>query len=292
MMRAPPAPAGPGVRTGLRRLGFGLTTLFGAARRGFFIPYRYAHAVHAPEGRDAYPALVPMFEAVRPRCAAMLETIEGFAPALAAAAAAMPRWDPGWFPPLDAACAYAMVRTRAPSRIVEIGSGHSTHFLAAAVRDGGLATCITAIDPAPRAALPDGVTHVAAPLGAMAALPETLAAGDMLFVDSSHVLMPGTDVDAVLNRLWPALAPGAVVHFHDIFLPDGYPAAWRWRGYNEQSGVGALLAGGAAEILFASRFAATRLEEPSRRAVSPLGRPPGPLDSSLWLAKRGGAPPP
>ena len=43
------------------------------------------------------------------------------------------------------------MRETKPARIVEVGSGHSTRFMARAVRDGGLATAITAIDPAPRA---------------------------------------------------------------------------------------------------------------------------------------------
>ena len=64
-----------------------------------------------------------------------------------------PRWNQDWFPRLDAAAAYATVRETRPRRIVEVGSGHSTRFLARAVADGGLATRITAIDPRPRAAI-------------------------------------------------------------------------------------------------------------------------------------------
>ena len=64
-----------------------------------------------------------------------------------------PRWNQDWFPRLDAAAAYAIVRTLEPRRIVEVGSGHSTRFLARAVADGGLDTRITAIDPQPRATI-------------------------------------------------------------------------------------------------------------------------------------------
>ena len=46
-----------------------------------------------------------------------------------------------------------MVRSLRPRRIVEVGSGHSTRFLARAVADGGLDTRITAIDPRPRASI-------------------------------------------------------------------------------------------------------------------------------------------
>ena len=60
-----------------------------------------------------------------------------------------PRWNQTWFPPLDAAIAYAMVRQHAPKYIIEVGSGHSTRFLARAVSDGLLDTSIVAIPPAP-----------------------------------------------------------------------------------------------------------------------------------------------
>src|SRR5262245_31183128 len=84
----------------------------------------------------------------------LLSLIEGHARELEAIgpdAPPAPRWNQDWFPRLDAAAAYAMVRALRPKRIVEVGSGHSTRFLARAVADGGLDTRITAIDPEPRA---------------------------------------------------------------------------------------------------------------------------------------------
>src|SRR3546814_14308293 len=62
----------------------------------------------------------------------------------------LPRWRQDWFPGLDGAAAYALVRQTRPARIVEVGSGHSTRLLARAVIDGGLPTAILCIDPAPR----------------------------------------------------------------------------------------------------------------------------------------------
>jgi hypothetical protein len=121
--------------------------------------------------------------------------------------------------------------------------------------------------------------------------PETcfakLAAGDLLVVDSSHILMPGTDVDWMLNRILPAIAAGVIVHFHDIFLPDPYPEAWAWRAYNEQQAIAPLLHGQAYACLFASHYVRTRLSE--RLARGPLARllPPAAPESSLWLQKRG-----
>ena len=52
---------------------------------------------------------------------------------------------------------------------------------------------------------------------------ETLEAGDWLAIASSHVAMPGTDVDFLFGRSLPALPPGVLLHAHDVILPDPYP---------------------------------------------------------------------
>jgi hypothetical protein len=162
-----------------------------------------------------------------------------------------------------------------------VGCGHSTRFLARAVADGGLATRITAIDPAPRASLAGlAITFLRqrvqdVEIGVF----ETLSAGDILFVDSSHQLKPGSDVEFLLERVLPVLAGGVRVHFHDIFLPDDYPAHWAWRRYNEQSAVAALLEDG-----FEAEFSSH--QSPKEGLVARLPLVPGALESSLWLRKR------
>jgi hypothetical protein len=113
-----------------------------------------------------------------------------------------------------------------------------------------------------------------------------LAAGDILFIDSSHILMPGTDVDFLLNEVLPTLPAGVLLHLHDIFLPDDYPASWGWRGYNEQAAIAALL-DGRWEPLFASRYVVTRLSSLIRDGVIPqLPLLPGAFETSLWLTRR------
>lgn len=275
--------SGPGT---WRRAALGLATLAGRPR-GFFIPHRYAAVVRPPA---AYEALEPLFLRAEPEFRARLAEAAGHLPALRAlrpAAPPAPRFEQDWFPRLDAAVAYALVRQRRPARIIEIGSGHSTRFMARAIADGGLATRLTAIDPAPRASLAGlSVEWIRAPLqsvdrSAFAAL----SAGDMLFVDSSHVLVPGSDVDLILNDVWPRLPSGVLVHIHDILLPDAYPDSWAWRGYNEQNAVAPLLGGQA--LLWSSRWAGTRLA--AAVAVSGLGDlplPAGAFETSLWLAKQ------
>jgi hypothetical protein len=276
-----------------RRAGFGLRTVLGFAPRGFFLPHRYAATLPGPGSRQPYPAAETLFESCRGRFAQALSSLDSFAPDLRRIGdepPPAPRWSQAWFPRLDAAVAYAFVRTLKPKRIVEVGSGHSTRFLARAVADGGLETRITAIDPAPRAqldALPMELRRQT--LQSVGPAPfRDLGSGDILMIDSSHILMPGSDVDFVLGRVLPALADGIWVHVHDIFLPDDYPADWDWRGYNEQLGVLALLLGGGWEVRFASRYVATRMaHDLERSVVGDLPLPEGAFESSLWLVKGG-----
>jgi predicted O-methyltransferase YrrM len=277
------------LRTRWRRLQLGLSTLLTDRPRGFFIPYRHADQVTAALD---YGAAARAFRQAQPQFIATLDAVEAVAPDLerisGTAEPPEPRWNQDWLVTLDAAVLYAMLWSRRPKRVVEVGSGHSTRFIARAIRDGALATQVTAIDPKPRADISRlkvtqlrGVVQAADP-----AIFAALEAGDILFIDSSHILMPGTDVDLLLNGVLPLLPSGALVHVHDIFLPEDYPAGWRWRGYNEQLGVMALIAGGGWQPLFASNYAKLHLAEQLGRSV--IARLPGIAApaSSLWLQKR------
>ncbi len=262
------------------------------SRPGFFIPYRYRASVSA---RMAYPAIERLLAAAEPAFRDVLAACDAHAAALQAIPAdpttpGAPRWRQDWFPTLDAAVAYVMVRERRPRRIVEVGAGHSTRFLARAIADGGLATELVAIDPQPRATLTGLAARWEATVVQEAdpALFAALGPGDLLSVDSSHILMPGTDVDLILNGVLPTLPPGVLVHFHDIMLPDPYPEAWAWRGYNESQAVGALIGAGGWRPLWASHYAATRMD--AAVAASVAGRLPAAPDAppgSLWLERLG-----
>ncbi len=218
----------------------------------------------------------------------MLKLIEQYASALEAIGSEpppAPRWNQDWFPRLDAAAAYAMVRSTRPKRIVEVGSGHSTRFLARAVADGQLATRITAIDPQPRASIEGlAVEWIRTPVQRVAAFPP-LGAGDILFIDSSHQLKPGSDVEFLLNAVLPLLPAGVRVHFHDIFLPDEYPQQWTWRRYNEQAAVASLIEKNILNVDFASHATVTRQPEKIQGVLARLPLVEGALESSLWLTR-------
>lgn len=240
-----------------RTLSFGLQTVLGLRRKGFFIPLRNAETAAAWAGRP-YEALMPAFQAAEGAIEEHLATIETYRSDLSRISGAPPepRFDQSWFPRLDAAALYVLVRQLAPGRIVEVGSGHSTRFIARAIRDGDLDTLVTAIDPEPRADLTGlPLKLIRRPVQDAGLAPfERLAPGDLLVVDSSHVLMPGTDVDIVLNHVIPQLPRRVHVLFHDIFLPFPYPDEWPFTSYNEQSAVAALLSGGRARIVFSSAY--------------------------------------
>ena len=99
--------------------------------------------------------------------------------------------------------------------------------------------------------------------------------------------MPGTDVDMVLNGIVGGLAKGVLLHFHDIFLPWGYPPHWAWRAYNEQQGVAVLLTGSAAwRPLWSSAYAVREMApEGVFPAITGLPLSAGALESSLWLER-------
>ncbi len=255
---------------------------------GFFIPYRHAAAVRPLD----YPALEPLFAAAAPAMSETLAAVERHAGDLLGLQGPppVPRWDQDWFPRLDGAVLYATVRVALPRQVLEIGSGHSTRFLARALADAGRGGTVTCIDPAPRADLAGLPVALRRRLlqPADGDLAAALEPGDILFVDSSHLAVPGSDVDLVLNHLLPRLRQGVLVHLHDVFLPDAYPAAWAWRGYNEQVAVACLLQGGGWRLRFASRYLATR--RPEALATSVVARLPlleGAVETSLWLEKLG-----
>jgi predicted O-methyltransferase YrrM len=256
-----------------------------SATQGYYIPYRYASEL-VPVGAPAW--LLAALDAALPTMAHWLEHARANAPRLKAfehdnADGQSPRYDQDWFTGLDATLAYTMVRVVKPEQIIEIGSGHSTRFMARAISDGELDTRLISIDPAPRRAIDTLCHHVERrPLDGVALnLVSQLEHGDVLFLDGSHVLMPGTDVDLLGTHILPALASGTLVHVHDLFLPDDYPREWRWRNYNEQSLICALVGAGRLSVEFACHW--VRSYQPTMLTDVFAPCTTGASETSVWL---------
>lgn len=137
----------------------------------------------------------------------------------------------GFFETVDAEVAYSLVRERKPKRIVEVGGGNSTRLLASALRrnaEDGLPGELITIEPEPDSVLRRGFPGLTRVIQMRVQdMPpeyfEQLEAGDVLFLDSSHVVALGSDVVFEILEILPRLKPGVLVHFHDIFMPAEYP---------------------------------------------------------------------
>lgn len=157
-----------------------------------------------------------------------------------------PTWFNRFFTGLDAVALYGIISTVNPRRYVEIGSGNSTKFVRRAIKDMGLQTKITSIDPYPRREI-DTICDVVIrqPLESLdLTIFDTLESGDVLFIDNSHCVFMNSDATVVFLDILPRLRPGVIVHFHDILLPFDYPPEWKDRYYSEQYPLACYLLGG------------------------------------------------
>lgn len=146
---------------------------------------------------------------------------------------------------------YNMLRVQKPRRLVEVGSGHSTRVAVLAIaknreEDPGYSCDHVCIEPFRAPWLESlGVRVLRQRLeDCDRALFASLAANDILFIDSSHVIRPGGDVLVEYLEILPTLQSGVIVHSHDIFSPRDYPARWLRedvRFWNEQYLLEALL---------------------------------------------------
>ncbi len=185
----------------------------------------------------------------------------------------------GTYQSVDAEMLYSMVRHFKPRKMIEIGSGFSTYLAAQAVLKNetadGIKCELTAIEPYPNDVLAKGfpgMTRLMRDKVQTAALAEFEALGenDILFIDSSHVLKIGSDVQYEYLEILPRLKKGVIVHIHDIFLPAEYPREWVFkhqRFWNEQYLLQSFLTfNDSFEVLFAGSY--MHLKQPELLAQS------------------------
>lgn len=197
----------------------------------------------------------------------------------------------------DALLFACMVLHFKPARIVEVGSGFSSalmldinerHF------DGSIE--LTMVEPHPELLFKNlkpgdfGRTRVIehkvqdAPLSVFRAL----RANDILFIDSSHVSKVGSDVNHLFFEVLPVLAPGVLVHIHDIPGNLEYPDDWfrEGRTWNEVYLLRAFLMHNSAyEVLIHSalirEFARDFVTQKMPRCLKGGG-------GQIWLRRTGG----
>jgi hypothetical protein len=206
------------------------------------------------------------------------------------------RYDNDWFTYADAVAYALMLRHARPRRVVEVGAGWSSALaLDVDERFLGGTTAFTFVDPAPeRLWSLLGADELA---GRLVAAPvqdvplatfEALGPDDILFVDSSHVLKAGSDVQFLVDEVYPRLAPGVLLHVHDVFWPCECPASWLATGcsVNEAYAMRALLQGSTAfEVVLWDDFLA-RFHRDWLVAHMPLMLAGGFPTGGIWLRKR------
>ncbi len=133
------------------------------------------------------------------------------------------------FTEIDAEFVYFMIRYFKPKRYFEVGSGLSTHFASLAAQQNqldGAKTKIDCIEPFPYQNLyrVPGITIIKNEVQDVEFDKfEELGAGDIFFIDSTHVVKIDGDVPYLYLEVLPRLKKGVIVHIHDIAFPYNTP---------------------------------------------------------------------
>lgn len=209
------------------------------------------------------------------------------------------------FTEVDALVLYLTLRHEKPARYLEIGSGLSTDYaVLAAARNAaeGRPMRMTVVDPFMTAATRAHAGVEVVPREAQDLPLERfteLRAGDVLFIDSTHIVRIDGEVPYLVLEVLPALQPGVLVHVHDVHFPFNvpcHPGAYlfdrRWpMPFTEAMLVQAYLSGNPRVAIEMSTPLLRHHQEGFLRRVVPGYRPLDPEDfdthhGSLWLRCR------
>jgi hypothetical protein len=133
-----------------------------------------------------------------------------------------------------AASLHSILRYYKPRKVFEIGSGNSSLVVSEALRlnlEEEYPCEYAIIDPYPSTLVKNGLPALAKIIPERVELMglsffESLRENDVLFIDSGHTVRTGSDVNFLFLDVLPSLAPGVIVHVHDILLPNEYPEVY------------------------------------------------------------------
>ncbi len=144
-----------------------------------------------------------------------------------------------WFCYADAIFLYSFLRKHIPRKIIEVGSGFSSAVILDTIEKYfSNKTEIIFIEPNNERLLKifrkndrDMIRLIEKNLQDVPIkIFKTLEEGDLLFIDSSHVIKYKNDLYRLFFEILPILPKGIFVHFHDIFFPFEYPSEWILQG--------------------------------------------------------------
>jgi hypothetical protein len=214
--------------------------------QALFLEYKVSFKPRYGHGMPAHPRLLEIIEANREiygdwmhKILAQREPLQSIKKLNAETDPTQPGWNNHFLPGLDIMALYTIIAETKPKRYVEVGSGNSTQVAHKAIQDHDLDTRIISIDPFPRAAIDRLADEVIRqPFESIdAGWLSALEAGDILFIDNSHRILPNSDATVFFLETLPALKPGVLVHIHDVYLPFDYPQFMCDRFYTEQYGL-------------------------------------------------------
>ena len=201
------------------------------------------------------------------------------------------------FEAVDSELLYSIVRAMRPARVIELGSGYSTLLINLACQRNaraGVRTTHEVFDPYPRSHITGRLRHPTRLVPTRATdLPLEvfieLGERDILFIDTTHTVKLGSEVNFVILDVLPRLRPGVLVHFHDIFLPWEYPQQWftEWEMFlAEQYLLQAFLAYNRQfEILIPAQLLSREYPDRLRSVIPSFG--PASSPGSMWLRRTG-----
>jgi len=201
----------------------------------------------------------------------------------------------GNYGPGDADSLYAIIRWLKPRKVVEVGSGYSTLLVREALLQNEAESYVahhTCIEPFEMPWLERLAAQIVRiPVETLD--PEfftSLSDGDVLFIDSSHVVRTGGDVTYLLLDVLPRLRSGVYVHFHDIFLPGHYPREWivdLKRFWTEQYLLQAFLAFNREfQVMLALNYLAKNARDDLAAALPLFGQQPASEPGAFWIRRR------
>jgi len=132
---------------------------------------------------------------------------------------------------VEAEFLFCFITTKRPNRIVQVGCGVSTAVILLAAKEADYEPEIICVDPFPTEYLAHMAEHKLIELIPKPAqevdlnVLTGLDAGDLLFVDSTHAVRPGSEVNRIILEVLPCLPSGSFAHFHDIYFPYDYQSA-------------------------------------------------------------------
>jgi hypothetical protein len=181
-----------------------------------------------------------------------------------------------------------------PKKIIEIGSGYSSCALLDTNElffNNSIA--LTFIEPYPdllsSLLKPSDINNINIVSSGLQDIDEnifaTLSAGDILFIDSTHVSKIGSDVNYIFFKILPLINSGVYIHFHDIYFPFEYPKKWIYEGraWNEAYLLRAFLQNNREfEIVFFNSFISDFYMDMLQNKMPLCAKNPG---SSIWIKK-------